>query len=371
MGKAKKTTIQDLANYANVSIGTVDRVIHNRGKVSGAKQKKVEEAIKNLNFNPNLLARTLALGREFVICSLFPRATHQNSYWNLPRRGVEEAVVDYRDYGIVCHAMEYSLFDEASFIESADAIIAMNPNGVILAPLFEKESLLFIKKLDDKKIPYIFIDGAVPNQNNLSYIGPDLKGSGHVAGRLMGSVLGDSDDILILNFVKGLENSHINIIEKGFREFFNSYSEGRKGKINTLTVPSIEEGEITRELTKYYIKNPGTKGVFVTNSRAHIVARYHAIHELSIKVIGFDMLRDNILEMKKGNITYLISQRPISQGKMAVKALFKFFVHKKAPLKIQHLPLDIIIKENIDYYIRFQEPVLQDPAAKVRDHNLN
>lgn len=369
MGKVKKTTIQDLANYANVSIGTVDRVIHNRGKVSDVKQKKVEEAIKRLNFNPNLLARTLALGQQFVICSLFPRATHQNSYWSLPRRGVEEAVVDYRDYGIVCHSMEYSLFDESSFIESADAIIAMNPNGVILAPLFEKESLLFIKKLDDKKIPYIFIDGAIPYQNNLSYIGPDLDGSGHVAGRLMGSILKDTDDILVLNFVKGLENSHINTIEKGFREFFNSIGDGGKRKINTLTIPSIEEGEITRELTKYYIKNPGTKGVFVTNSRAHIVAKYHAVHELSIKVIGFDMLRDNIFEMKEGNITYLISQRPISQGRMAVKALFKFFVHKKSPAKIQYLPLDIIIKENIDYYIKFQEPAVLDPANKVKDPN--
>lgn len=367
MGKVKKTTIQDLAHYANVSIGTVDRVIHNRGKVSLEKQKKVEEAIKFLNFNPNLLARTLALGQQYVICSLFPRATHQNSYWSLPRRGVEEAVVDYRDYGIVCHPIEYSLFDESSFVKSADAIIAMNPNGVILAPLFEKESLQFIKKLDAKKIPYIFIDGVIPGQKNLSYIGPDLKGSGHVAGRLMNSILMESDDILILNFVKGLENSHINIIEKGFREFFNSFGRIGKGKINTLTIPSIEESEITRELTKYYIHNPGTKGVFVTNSRAHIIARYHALHELSIQVIGFDMLSENVLEMKRGNIAYLISQRPISQGKMAVKALFNFFVHKKSPARIQYLPLDIIIKENIDYYIKFQEPVLPESVDEGKD----
>lgn len=360
VGKVKKTTIQDLANYANVSIGTVDRVIHNRGKVSPTKQKKVEEAIKHLNFNPNLLARTLALGQQFVICSLLPSASHPNSYWSLPNRGIEEAVAEYRDYGIASHPMEFNLFDETSFIESAEAIIAMNPNGVILAPLFEKESLLFIKKLEDKNIPYIFIDGIIPNQNNLSYIGPDLNGSGQVAGKLMSSILNSSDDILILNFVKGLENSHINIIEKGFREFFNASRNLGNGKINTVTVPSIEEEDITRELTKYYIKNPGTKGVFVTNSRAHIIARYHSIHELSIKVIGFDMLQANILEMKKGNIDYLISQRPISQGTMAVKALFNFFVHKKTPVKIQYLPLDIIIKENIDYYVKFQEPSVLD-----------
>jgi len=353
----RKTTIQDLAKYANVSIGTVDRVIHKRGKVSSLKQKKVEEAIKNLDFNPNLLARTLALGQQFVICSLFPQANHQGSYWSLPKQGIEEAVADYRDYGIECHSVEFSLFDESSFVKSADAIIDLNPNGVILAPLFEKESRLFIKKLDDRKIPYVFIDGIIPNQKNLSYIGPDLYGSGHVAGKLMSSILNDFDDILILNFVKGLENSHINMIEKGFREFLNSSKEQSKGKISSVTVPSIEEADITRELTKYYIKNPGTKGVFTTNSRAHIIAKFHAMHELPIKLIGFDMLQANIREMKKGNIDFLISQRPISQSAMAVKTLFDFFVQKKFPAKIQHIPLDIIIKENVDYYIKFQEAV--------------
>lgn len=355
MSKAKKTTIQDLADYANVSIGTVDRVIHKRGKVSPTKQKKVEEAIKHLNFNPNLLARTLALGQQFNIYSLLPKASNSNSYWNLPKQGVEEGVMNYRDYGIACHPFEYDLLDESSFIENADAIIQKNPDGVILAPLFEKESINFIQKLEAKNIPYVFIDGIIPNQKNLSYIGPDLNGSGHLAGKLMSTILDSSDDILVLNFVKGLENSHINTIEKGFREFFETSQATRTGKINTLTIPSIKEEDITRELTKYYIKNPGTKGVFVTNSRAHIIAKYHAMYELSIKVIGFDMLQANIHEMKNGNIDYLISQRPVSQGNMAVKALFEYFVHKKSPLKIQHTPLDIIIKENIDYYVSFNE----------------
>jgi len=365
----RKTTIQDIAKYANVSIGTVDRVIHKRGKVSSIKQKKVEEAIKNLDFNPNLLARTLALGQQFVICSLFPQATHQGSYWSLPKKGIEEAVADYRDYGIECHSMEYSLFDESSFVKSADAIIDINPNGVILAPLFEKESRLFIKKLDDKKIPYVFIDGNIPNQKNLSYIGPDLYGSGHVAGKLMSSILNDSDDILILNFVKGLENSHINMIEKGFREFFKASKNQSKGKISSVTVPSIEEADITRELTKYYIKNPGTKGVFATNSRAHIIAKYHAMHELPIKLIGFDMLQANIHEMKSGNIDFLISQRPISQSAIALKTLFDFFVQKKSPAQIQHVPLDIIIKENVDYYIKFQEGVAVGEVDKTMAPN--
>ncbi|RAJ06142.1 LacI family DNA-binding transcriptional regulator [Arenibacter echinorum] len=355
MAKNKKTTIQDLANYANVSIGTIDRVLHNRGKVSVDKRKKVEEAIEKLDFNPNLLARTLALGSQFTVCSLFPEATSSQSYWALPKIGVDQGVEVYRDFGMELHTYEYSLFDESSFIKNADAILGENPSGVILAPLFEKESLEFIARLEERNIPYVFIDANIKNKENLSYIGPDLKGSGYIAGKLLNSVLGPSDDILIVNMVKGFENSaHTAVVENGFRDYFKAHESMANRNINSITIPSTAETEVNRELTTYYIKNPGTKGVFVTNSRAHIISRYHAMHELDIKVVGFDIVPGNVVELKNGNIDYIISQRPVFQGVTAVKTLFDFFVYKKSPSAIQYVPLDIIIKENVDYYINFQ-----------------
>ncbi|MEZ4970029.1 MAG: substrate-binding domain-containing protein [Flavobacteriaceae bacterium] len=355
MAKNKKTTIQDLANYANVSIGTIDRVLHNRGKVSHAKRKKVEEAIDKLDFNPNLLARTLALGREFMVCSLFPEATTSESYWSLPKIGVDQGVEGYRDFGMELNAYEYSLIDESSFVKNADAILGKNPSGVILAPLFEKESLEFVSKLEERNIPYVFIDANIENKKNLSYIGPDLKGSGFIAGKLLNSVLGPSDDILIVNMVKGFENSaHTAVVENGFREYFRLNEPRAKRNINSITIPSTTEIEVNRQLTTYYIKNPGIKGVFVSNSGAHIISRYHALHDLELKVVGFDLVPGNVVELKNGNIDYIISQRPVFQGLTAVKVLFDFFVYKKLPHSIQYVPLDIIIKENVDYYINFQ-----------------
>ena len=59
MSIQKKTTIQDIARHANVSVGTVDRVLHNRGSVMPEKKERVEEAIKQLNYNPNALASNL------------------------------------------------------------------------------------------------------------------------------------------------------------------------------------------------------------------------------------------------------------------------------------------------------------------------
>ncbi|MEO9894087.1 substrate-binding domain-containing protein [Aurantibacter sp.] len=362
MDKSRRTTIQDIAKFVNVSIGTVDRVIHNRGNVSPDKKKKILEAIKILNFNPNFLASTLALGKQRHICSLLPCPASKNSFWQLPKKGVEQTAVEYKDFGITYTAFDYDLNKESSFIEKTSAVLDANPDGVILAPLFREESLLFIKKLEEKQIPYVFIDSFLPEQKNLSYIGPDLKGGGYVAAKLMSSILKPSDDILIVNLIKSVKNSNLDIIEKGFREYFGSTANERN--IKSITIPSIDERDINIELTKYYLKNLDTKGVFVTNSKASLIAKYHNIHELPVKMIGFDLLEENIKEMKNGTIDYLISQRPFFQGSMAVKALFHFFIYKKIPSKLQLVPLDIIIKETVDYYMDFKEPTVGNFLSK-------
>ncbi|RIH66309.1 LacI family DNA-binding transcriptional regulator [Mariniphaga sediminis] len=354
VGKTKKITIQDVARHANVSVGTIDRVIHNRGKVSPAKREKVEEAIKELNFNPNLLARTLALGNRFTICALIPSTPYPGHYWSIPTQGIDVAAAQFNDYGIVVEYYYYDLFDETSFVKQAGNILNASPHGVIMAPLFLQESKTFTEKLKKKKIPYIFIDADLPGGNSLSYIGPDVKRSAFIAGKLLNSVLPENSEILIVNMVKGFENAAaLRRIEDGFREYFQNKGLEKERPIQVLTISSTHKETVFRELTKFYIRNSSVKGVFVTNSKSFLVSEYHRQHELDIRVVGYDLVEDNAHHLKTGGIDFIISQGPFQQGKRAIQTLFDYFVFKKEPEKIQHVPLDIIIYENLDFYISF------------------
>ena len=58
-------TIKEIAELAKVSIGTVDRVIHNRGRVSKETEKKIKAIIDELNYQPNFFAKNLKLSKEF------------------------------------------------------------------------------------------------------------------------------------------------------------------------------------------------------------------------------------------------------------------------------------------------------------------
>lgn len=355
MEQKKKVTIQDIANYTNISVGTIDRVIHKRGKVSDDKRKKIEEAIKKLNFNPNLLARTLALGKSFSICALLPTATHLGHYWSLPKQGIDNAAMQFKDFGIITNLFFYDLFDETSFIEQTNKILRLNPDGVILAPLFINESSIFVQKLKELGISYVFIDSDIPRVESLSYIGPDIKQSAFIAARLLNSVIKKNKDVLILNMFKGIENSAaLKRMESGFKKYYREKGIDEE-RIHILTINSTNKDIVYKELTKFYIKNKAIEGVFVTNSEAHLISGFHTLHELNIRVVGFDLTKENIEELKAGGIDYIISQSPMQQGFRALQTLFELFIYKNIPNKVQYVPLDIIIKENVDFYINFHK----------------
>ncbi|EJW92983.1 protein containing Bacterial regulatory protein, LacI domain protein, partial [gut metagenome] len=62
---SKNYRIKDIALLAGVSTGTVDRILHNRGKVSEESRRKIEDVLKKINYQPNLIARSLALKKSY------------------------------------------------------------------------------------------------------------------------------------------------------------------------------------------------------------------------------------------------------------------------------------------------------------------
>ena len=75
MADNEHTTVRivDIARMAGVSVATVDRVIHNRGKVSEENLARINEVLHEVNYRPNLIARSLASGRQYTLAVVMPR----------------------------------------------------------------------------------------------------------------------------------------------------------------------------------------------------------------------------------------------------------------------------------------------------------
>jgi LacI family transcriptional regulator len=351
-----RVKISDIAEQAGVSAGTVDRVIHNRGEVAPKTREKIMKIIGEMNYEPDILASTLASKKNYRFAALIPEADTNNPFWHTPAEGLQDAWEEIRHFGITLEKHFFTYHHRDAYSRKLKAIIKDHPSGVILAPVFTEQTIKHLRELRKLGIPVVFLNTRIDNQDNMAFVGQDPIHSGKVAARLMDFGLDVEAEIFIINIIseKG-GNNHILNREKGFRQFFKNVKGNKKRILNTLNINSQAPDELDlilqRQIGK---KNPGLckKGIFVTNSKVFQVASYLEKNDLTnYTLIGYDLLEQTQQFLKKGVIDFLISQKPREQGYKSVMALFNYLVMKKQVIKDQFLPIDIITKENIDFYI--------------------
>ncbi|MDB5053516.1 MAG: catabolite control protein [Bacilli bacterium] len=96
-----KKTIRDVAKLANVSISTVSRVMNNPETVIEVKRKRVLEAIEELHYQPNALARGLISKKSHTIAALIPDIA--NPFYSGVIRGMEDAAKENGYSLLICN----------------------------------------------------------------------------------------------------------------------------------------------------------------------------------------------------------------------------------------------------------------------------
>jgi LacI family transcriptional regulator len=341
--------VKEIARRANVSIATVDRVIHNRTGVSEKTKKKIIEIIKELDYQPNILASRLASKKIISLAVLIPRVSEETDFWEAPLKGVVRAEAEIRKYGVLVKTFFFDLNSEESFNEQATLILNGHFQGVLLSPSFIEESRQFVQACHKQKIPFTFIDSDIPGQDKLCYIGPHLFQSGYVGARLLTYRLKENHKVLVVNISKEIDNYNYPQIEEGFRAYFKDHN--LPGEIIRIDIKDTDGLSVARELTHVLHKHNGIEAIFVTNSRVFSVASFlEKSKRTDISLIGYDFLKENIDFLKKGLIDFLICHKPEEQGYRGLMALYQTLVLGAPVDKVHFMPIDIITKENQAFY---------------------
>lgn len=96
-------TIKDVAREAGLAVGTVSRVLNNRGYISESTREKVREAIKKLDYQPNEMARSLHKKHTNMIGVIVPRIEHP--YFAKLISFMEEAAYDQGNCLLLLNSM--------------------------------------------------------------------------------------------------------------------------------------------------------------------------------------------------------------------------------------------------------------------------
>jgi LacI family transcriptional regulator len=344
--------IKDIAERAGVSKGTVDRVLHNRGRVADDVRERILGIIKELNYEPNFIAQSLKSQRTYHLVSLMPDSS-ADDYWNAPKAGLEKAERELRQFGISVHQYVFDPHDEQSFIRTAREATSEKPDGVLIAPVFYKEVLPFFREWDELNIPYVLFNTQIMNANSLCYIGQDSYQSGYLAAKILSFGLPASSSVLIVHINEDIANSaHLITKEEGFKDYFSRKELAGRFKVVRKEINFKESEALNDQLFAVFQREPALAGIYVTTSKAFEIASFLIKNNLShIKLIGYDLLLQNLHYLNEEVIQFLINQNPLGQGYWGIHQLANYLVFKKAVPQIKFLPLDIITKENLEYYL--------------------
>lgn len=351
MSASEKITIHDIARLSGLSKGTVDRVLHNRGEVSKKSYEKVMAVIKELGYEPNVYASLLAKQQNYSIAILLPRP-EPGSYWELATSGIEKAAEEEKQFGISTTLYTYDEYSAESFREACYQVFSQKPSGVVIAPMFQYETQVFVQELANSHIPYVYVDTKLDTPGGyLAFYGLPAYKSGYLCASIL-LMKEKVKELLIVRVTRDKERQSDPTVQRraGFQDYIREHNPGCT--LRSIFVSPTDPAATDEALSAFFSEFPQVRHIVMFNSRIHLIVPFLERHPAKdMWVVGFDNLSANVAALKEGTVTTLVAQHPELQVQKAIHALSEFIVFKRKPaVADNHMHMDLLTRYNLEDY---------------------
>ncbi|UOF88695.1 LacI family DNA-binding transcriptional regulator [Fodinisporobacter ferrooxydans] len=239
-------TIKDVATKAGVTVTTVSRVFNNRGYISDATRKKVLQAMEELNYRPNELARSFYKNRSNIIGLIVP--TVSNPFFGQLATCIENFAYDNKYKILICN----SNLDQAKEKEYVEMLKSNKVDGIIMG-----SHTLDVEEFKNLDYPIVTFDRKI-------YDFPFIRSDNYKGGEL-------ATELLIQKGCKKLahicNNLELNMLGNKRTEAFVDVA-GKYGvqtvMIETDTIGFNRQGN-DLAIQNMFEKHPDIDGVFVSS----------------------------------------------------------------------------------------------------------
>lgn len=338
-------TIKQIAELAGVSTGTVDRALHDRGRVDAKVASRIKKIAEELNYRPNIVAQTLSVHRRKLSVSVILHVNKTNDYFSQVLQGIHHCMEEYCDYGVSVNILYCADFCAEEQLANIDKSICEGVSAIIIVPINHTIIRKRLNELYAQKFPVIFLTNIMEDVGYLSYVGCDYYSSGVLTAGLLHAMGKQSGKVLLFSPSFHM-HGHV-LRAQGLRDRLKSaYPDLELKKIYELSGDEIDDYETTREALQIY---PDAMAFICPGaySKGNLKAldSMHCMEGRTVICYDYSSWLDDLMEARK--ITAIIDQNPKEQGYYALKTAFQLLILNQKPAEQNHyLDTNIIILEN-------------------------
>jgi LacI family transcriptional regulator len=348
----KRAGVHEIARVAKVSIGTVDRALHGRPRISKATREKVLKVAEKLGYTPHLAARALSVGRsQFRVGVCIPEEIR--FFYDQMRDGIFEEGRRAARVGmeIVYHPVPRLGEGEQRQLsrllkEELCGLVVMPGNPEVVVPLIDEAEKRGIR------VVCIGSDAPESRRSTVVYANPDLQG--RLAAELLSKFIPRKSDVAVITGMLQTQEHRQKV--EGFRaRFAESSLPGVDIHVLEAHESEVESYRKTRELLT---RSPNLRGIYVTTVNCLPVCR--AVREArkdDVRLITTDLFPQMLPFFESGIIGASIYQDPYTLGQSAVRLLVDHLVDKVPIRDANYLNPGIVLRSNLGLFreIRMQQ----------------
>ena len=316
---------------------------------------RVLSTAQSLGYRPNLAARYLKSRKQLRISVHLPREIAL--FWDTLREGIRQAAapfapalhVDFRSYPRLGEG-DTALFEDA---------LQDGTNGLIIAPGNPAALKPYIRKAARKDIPVVCVITDAPDTPRLASVSADPFTVGAVAGELLARFQPSGGKVAFFTGWLSMQEH----AEK-LRGFESSLAiAGGALRLGPIVEAHDDAREAYRRALAVLRAHPDLTSIYVStvNSLPVLRAAEQEGRLPGLTVVTTDLFPELVERIRAGTIAATVYQRPLSQGRLALQALYQFLLNGVCPSKRIHLVPHLVMRSNLDLFLEIL-PV--DPEAK-------
>lgn len=337
-------TLKQIAELAGVSRGTVDRALYNRGRVNPEVAARIRAIAEELGYQPNRAGRALALQKNPIKIGVIVQSV-ETPFMVQVLKGVQQATEELAKLGVQILRKEIRGISADQEITAIEELVQEGIGGLALLPVEDHRLRDKINEIITNGIPVVTFNSDLTTTQRMCFVGLDNLLSGRACAGLMGAIMGQTGKVLIINGHN--ENAaHLRRAEGFCSELALRFPEMQ------IVAQSFcyDDDAIAQKITEDTLcSHPDLKGIFLTaHGQKGTCAALHHLGRTDIRIIGYDLVPENIHALLDGDIEFLIGQGAREQGYRPLIILFDYlFAGKQPKSPFEYTPIVIKNRYNI------------------------